>query len=128
VNSAKAGADMIVAMSSELIFDFLGVRLNSDLALGKTITVNLAFPDKNETFLLELKNAHLNNIEGIQSENADVSVTMNRSDLNLMLMKVKSFPELVQSGAVQFDGDLNAFVSILQMLEEFPFWFNIATP
>jgi alkyl sulfatase BDS1-like metallo-beta-lactamase superfamily hydrolase len=128
VNSAKAGADMIVAMSSELIFDFLGVRLNSDLALGKTITVNVVFPDKDETFLLELKNAHLNNIEGVQSENADVTVTMNRSDLNLMLMKVKSFPELVQSGAVQFDGDLNAFVSILQMLEEFPFWFNIATP
>jgi alkyl sulfatase BDS1-like metallo-beta-lactamase superfamily hydrolase len=128
VNSAKAGADMIVAMSSELIFDFLGVRLNSDLALGKTITVNVVFPDKDETFLLELKNAHLNNIEGVQSENADVTITMNRSDLNLMLMKVKSFPELVQSGAVQFDGDLNAFVSILQMLEEFPFWFNIATP
>lgn len=128
VNSAKAGADMIVAMSSELIFDFLGVRLNSDLALGKTITVNVVFPDKDETFLLELKNAHLNNIAGIQSENADVTVTMNRSDLNLMLMKVKSFPELVQSGAVQFDGDLNAFIAILQMLEEFPFWFNIATP
>jgi alkyl sulfatase BDS1-like metallo-beta-lactamase superfamily hydrolase len=35
---------------------------------------------------------------------------------------------LVQSGGIKFDGDINAFVSILQMLEEFPFWFNIVTP
>ncbi len=32
---------------------------------------------------------------------------------------------LVQSGGITFDGDINAFVSILQMLEEFPFGFNI---
>jgi len=86
------------------------------------------FPDKDEKFLLELKNAHLNNIQGIQSGSADVTIVMNRSDLNLMLMKVKSFPELLDSGAIKFDGDINAFVSILQMLEEFPFWFNIVTP
>jgi len=128
INTAKAGPDMIVAMSSELIFDFLGVRLNTELALGKTLMINIRFPDKDETFLLELKNAHLNNIQGIQSQSADVTVTMNRSDLNLMLMKVKSFPELVKSGAIQFDGDITAFTSILQMLEEFPFWFNIVTP
>jgi alkyl sulfatase BDS1-like metallo-beta-lactamase superfamily hydrolase len=41
---------------------------------------------------------------------------------------VKSFPELMKIGAIKFDGDINAFVSILQMLEGFPFWFNIVTP
>jgi len=128
INAAKVGPDLIVAMSSELIFDFLGVRLNSELAIEKTITINIVFPDKDEKFLLELKNAHLNNIQGIQSGSADVTIVMNRSDLNLMLMKVKSFPELLDSGAIKFDGDINAFVSILQMLEEFPFWFNIVTP
>jgi len=128
LNAAKIGPDLIVAMSSELIFDFLGVRLNSELAIGKTLTINIVFPDKDEKFLLELNNAHLNNIEGIQSASADVTIVINRSDLNLMLMKVKSFPELMKSGAIKFDGDINAFVSILQMLEEFPFWFNIVTP
>lgn len=128
INAVKVGSDLIVAMSSELIFDFLGVRLNSELAIGKTITINIVFPDKNEKFLLELKNAHLNNIQGIQSDSPDVSIVMNRSDLNLMLMKVKSFPELLDSGAIEFDGNINAFVSILKMLEEFPFWFNIVTP
>lgn len=128
INSAKAGADMIVAMSSELIFDFLGVRLNSELALGKNITINMVFPDRNETFLLELNNAHLNNIQGVQLDTADATIVMNRSDLNLMLMRVKSFEDLVKIGAIEIDGDINALVSILQMLEEFPFWFNIATP
>jgi alkyl sulfatase BDS1-like metallo-beta-lactamase superfamily hydrolase len=128
INAVKVGSNLIIAMSSELIFDFLGVRLNSELAIGKTITINIVFPDKNEKFLLELKNAHLNNIQGIQSDSPDVTIVMNRSDLNLMLMKVKSFPELLDSGAIEFDGNINAFVSILKMLEEFPFWFNIVTP
>jgi alkyl sulfatase BDS1-like metallo-beta-lactamase superfamily hydrolase len=46
-----------------------------------------------------------------------------------MPMKVKTLPELLQSGAITFNGDITAFVSILQMLENFPFWFNnIVTP
>jgi alkyl sulfatase BDS1-like metallo-beta-lactamase superfamily hydrolase len=125
---AKVGPDIIAAMSSELIFDFLGVRLNSDKALGKHLKINIRFPDSDETFFLELKNAHLNNIQDVTAEDANVSIVLNRSDLNLMLTKSKSFPELMQSGALTFKGDINAFVSILQMLEDFPFWFNIATP
>ncbi|WP_412970812.1 alkyl/aryl-sulfatase [Glaciecola sp. MF2-115] len=128
IDATKVGPDIIAAMSSELIFDYLGVRLDTKKALGKHLKINISFPDNRESFFLELKNAHLNNIEGIKAENAHVSVVMNRSDLNLMLIKAKSFPELVESGAIAFEGDIKAFASILQMLEDFPFWFNISTP
>jgi len=126
--ATKPGPDLIKAMSSGLIFDFLGVRLDSNKAQGKQLTINVMFPDRNQTFLLELNNSHLNNIEGVQSSAADVTVTVNRSDFDLMLLKQKSFKQLSQSGAMTFDGDAKAFVSLLMMLEEFPFWFNIVTP
>ena len=128
VDVVKPGPDMIAAMDTGLIFDFLGVRLNAQKALGKSLKVNMHFPDRNELYLLELENAHLNNIEGIQSPKADVTVTMNRSDLNLMLMKVKSMSDLIKEEKVSFDGDRMAFLSILQMTEEFPFWFDIVSP
>lgn len=96
--------------------------------MEKPLPSILCTPDKDEKFLLELKNTHLNNIQGIQPDRADVTIVMNRSDLNLILMKVKSFPELVQNDGIKLDGDINPFLSILQMLEEFPFWFDIVTP
>lgn len=126
--ATRAGPDFISAMSTELMFDFAGVKLNAQKAEGKSLTINFVLPDRDETYLLELENSHLNNIAGVQSDEADVTVTINRTDLDLLFMQQKGFQELVQSGAMKLSGDPQAFVQLMQMLEDFPFWFNIATP
>ncbi len=126
--ATKAGPDMIKAMSSELIFDFLGVRLNTEKALAHHFKINFIFPDRNEKFLLELNNAHLNNIENIQDKQADLTVTINRKDFNLLLLKQQSFEQLLKSGAMKFDGNGKVFGQLLMMMDEFTFWFNIVTP
>jgi len=126
--ATKAGPDLIRAMSTELVFDFLGVRLNTDKALGKHLRINIVLPDRQEKFLLELKNDHLNNIKDVQMTEADVTVTMNRKDFDLMLLKQKSFPELVKTGAIKLEGNGKVFGQLLMMMDEFPFWFNITTP
>jgi len=126
--ATKAGPDLIKAMSTELIFDFLGVRLNTDKALDKSFSINMILPDINETFLLELKNAHLNNIANVTSQKADVSVTINRKDLNLLLLKQVSFQQLLKNGAMKTNGDPMIFGQLLTMMDDFPFWFNIITP
>ncbi|AOW76606.1 hypothetical protein A3Q34_06890 [Colwellia sp. PAMC 20917] len=126
--ATKAGPDMIKSMSSELIFDFLGVRLNTDKALAHHFKINFVFPDRNEKFLVELSNAHLNNIENIQAAQADLTVTINRKDLNLLLLKQQSFGQLVKSGKMKLDGNGKVFGQLLMMMDDFPFWFNIATP
>jgi len=58
-------------MSRGLIFGFLGVRLDVKQAQGKKLTINIVFPDRNEKFLLELNNSHLNNIQDMQARNPD---------------------------------------------------------
>jgi alkyl sulfatase BDS1-like metallo-beta-lactamase superfamily hydrolase len=126
--ATKGGPDMIKAMNSELIFDYLGVRLNSDKALAHQFKINVVLPDRNEKFLLELKNAHLNNIENVQDKKADLTVTINRKDLNFLLLKQVSFQQLVESGKVQLDGNGQVFGQLLMMMDEFPFWFNVVTP
>lgn len=126
--ATKAGPDMIKAMSSELIFDYLGVRLNTEQALPHQFKINVIFPDRKEKFLLELKNAHLNNIENVQDKHADLTVTMDRKDLNLLLLKQQSFQQLAQSGKIQLEGNAQVFGQLLMMMDEFPFWFNIVTP
>lgn len=126
--ATKAGPDIIKAMNSELIFDFLGVRLNTEKAIAHHFKINFVFPDRNEKFLLELSNAHLNNIENIQDKHADLTVTINRKDLDLLLLKQQSFQQLQKSGAMKLDGNGKVFGQLLMMMDEFSFWFNIVTP
>ncbi|MFQ3191582.1 MAG: alkyl sulfatase BDS1-like metallo-beta-lactamase superfamily hydrolase [Paraglaciecola sp.] len=126
--STQAGPEMIQAMSSEMLFNLLGVKLNIAKALNKALKINIIIPDRQEKFALELKNSHLNNIQAQQFEDPIVTVTINRRDLDQVLMKTKTFKQLIASNQITFDGDANAFFGLMQMMEDFPFWFNIATP
>jgi len=126
--ATRVGPDFVSAMSTDLIFDYLGVRLNAEKAEGKKLTLNFVFPDRDEHYLLELENSHLNNIKGQQSDNADVTITINRSDMDKMLIKQQSFQQLLQDGKVKTQGNIQAFGQLMGMMDEFPFWFKIATP
>jgi alkyl sulfatase BDS1-like metallo-beta-lactamase superfamily hydrolase len=126
--ATKAGPDMIKAMSSELIFDFLGVRLNTEQAIEHNFKINFIFPDRNEKFLVQLSNAHLNNIENIQDKHADLTVTINRADLDLLLLQQQSFEQLLTSEKVHLKGNGKVLAQLLMMMDSFPFWFNIVTP
>ncbi|MDF5977482.1 alkyl sulfatase C-terminal domain-containing protein [Pseudomonas aeruginosa] len=46
------------------------MRLDAGAAEGKALSINLRLPDIGENYLLELKNSHLNNLRGVQSEDA----------------------------------------------------------
>jgi alkyl sulfatase BDS1-like metallo-beta-lactamase superfamily hydrolase len=124
----KAGPDIIQAMSSEMIFNLLGVKLDAKKALNQHIKINFVFPDTQEKFAVELKNVHLNNIDNVQFDEPNVTVTIARKHLDLVLMKQVSFKQLMAENKVKFEGDPNAFFGLMMMMEEFPFWFNIATP
>jgi alkyl sulfatase BDS1-like metallo-beta-lactamase superfamily hydrolase len=127
-NTARLGPDMISAISTELLFDYLGVKLNAKKALNQRFSINLIVPDRNEKLLIELDNSHLNNIVGVQSVKADLTITINRKDFDLMLMKQVSYQALIKSGAVKIKGNGKVFGQLFMMLDEFPIWFNIVTP
>ena len=77
---------MIQAMTTELWLDFLAIRLDSKKAAGKQFVINLSTPDNGEKFVVELSNATLTSIEGFQADDADLSITINRSNLVLTMM------------------------------------------
>ena len=99
------GPDVVRAMSTELWLDFLGISLDPKRAEGLQFTINLVTPDNGEKYLIELSNATLTNIEGQQAKNPDLSITINRADLNLVMMGVNSFDDLLKNGKATFDGD-----------------------
>jgi alkyl sulfatase BDS1-like metallo-beta-lactamase superfamily hydrolase len=83
-------------MGTGIWLDFLGVKLNSKKAEGINFKMNLITPDNNEKFLIEMSNSTLSNVEGFTAKDANLTLTLNRSDLNLAMMGVKSLEDLIQ--------------------------------
>ncbi|MBG6289342.1 alkyl/aryl-sulfatase [Pseudomonas nitroreducens] len=120
--------DALAAMDTGLLFDYLGVRMNAQKAEGEDFSINLVLPDKNEQYLLELKNSHLNNIKGVQSENAGQTVTIDRADLNRLMLKEVSPVRLVFEGKLKSSGNPLLLAKLFGLLDDFNFWFDIVTP
>lgn len=114
-----SSGDVMRAMSTELFLNFLGIRLDSSKAEGKRFTINLKTPDTGEEFIVELENATLTNTPGYQAETADLTLTINRTNLEETLLGTKSFEEHLSAGSAQFEGDPTILKQIGDMLVDF---------
>ncbi len=115
----STGPDVIRAMSTENFLDFLGISVDPKKAGGLRFTINLITPDKNEKFLVEMSNATLTNIKGVQAKQPDLTITVNRSDLDWVMMGQKTFDDLIAAGKASFDGDRKPFDQLRSMLVKF---------
>jgi alkyl sulfatase BDS1-like metallo-beta-lactamase superfamily hydrolase len=117
--------DTVKAMSTDLLLDFLGIRLDSRKAEGMAFVVNLMTPDNGEQFIIEMSNSTLTNSKGFQSPNADLSIVINRSDLEVIMSGLSTFHDLAGEGKVQLDGDAAIIQTLQDVLVEFSSNFEI---
>ncbi|MFN8151689.1 MAG: alkyl sulfatase dimerization domain-containing protein [Solirubrobacterales bacterium] len=122
-----ASADNVKAMSMELFIDYLGVRLNGARAGDKRLTLALGMPDKDEEWTLMVRHGALSHRTGLAPD-ADVTVIINRSDFDKVMLGISSLPDLIGAGEAKLDGDPQALVEFIGLLDEFEFWFDIVTP
>jgi alkyl sulfatase BDS1-like metallo-beta-lactamase superfamily hydrolase len=115
----STGPDVVRAMTTGHYLDFLGISMDPKKAEGLHYTVNLVTPDNGEKYIIELSNATLTNIEGFQSPKADLTLTVNRADLNRVMMGVASFDQLAQEGKARFDGDRTVIAKLRDLMVTF---------
>jgi alkyl sulfatase BDS1-like metallo-beta-lactamase superfamily hydrolase len=123
----SSNADTLKAVSNDLFFDFLGVRLDAAKAEGKKMVINWNFTDSNQQFVLTLENSALTHIAG-QQPGADATVTLSRATLDAVTLKETSFPAAVLAGKVKIDGDRAKLGELLSMLDTFEPMFPIVEP
>jgi alkyl sulfatase BDS1-like metallo-beta-lactamase superfamily hydrolase len=121
----SSGPDVIRAMSTELFLDFVGIRMDSRKAAGMEFTINLVTPDNGEKFVIELSSATLTNIEGYQAEDADLTVTIDRADLELTMMGKKTLMAQIDDGTAKIRGDKGVLKQLASTLVEFELGFEI---
>ena len=74
-------------------------------AEGLHSTINPAMPDNGGTYIVELSDATLTNIEVFQDPKADLTITVNRADLNRVIMRVATLEQREREGKAQLAGD-----------------------
>ncbi|HRI18036.1 MAG TPA: alkyl sulfatase dimerization domain-containing protein [Burkholderiaceae bacterium] len=121
----SSGPDVVRAMSTEMWLDFLGISMDPKRAEGMRLAINLVTPDNGEKYLVELSNATLTNIKGQQAKNPDLTITINRSELNLVMMGVSTFDKLLEAGKAKFEGDRKAFDQLRSLMVPFTPTFEI---
>jgi alkyl sulfatase BDS1-like metallo-beta-lactamase superfamily hydrolase len=120
-----SGPDMVSAMTTDLWLDFLGVRLNGEKAEGHQFVMNFVTPDNGERFVVELSNGTLTNIKGQKAANPNLTITINRSDLEIVMMGQETFDEQIVSGKATLEGDRSPYEALKDMLEQFSMGFEI---
>jgi alkyl sulfatase BDS1-like metallo-beta-lactamase superfamily hydrolase len=124
---SSASADVVRAMSVELFFDYLGVRLNGPKAAEKDLTLGLHFPDLDEAWTLLVRNGTLSHRPGA-ADGTDVQLKMTRTDLNEVILGSATVADLIASGKAEIAGDASVLQQFVGLLDTFEFWFNIVTP
>ena len=114
-----SGPDMIRGMPTELWLNSLAIAMDSKKVAGKKSIINLNTPDNGEKFVVELSNSALTNIKGQQSKNPDLTITLNRADLNLVMGGTKTFDQLIQEGKAKFEGKREVFDDLRSSLTTF---------
>ncbi|PCJ28273.1 MAG: hypothetical protein COA96_01855 [SAR86 cluster bacterium] len=107
------------AMTTTQWWDAVATRVDSTRADGTDFTINFNSPDTGQKFVVEMSSGTLTNIEGYVAENPDVSITMNRSDLETVIMGQATLGTQLQAGIGSVTGNVAVLAQLASVLVEF---------
>ena len=123
-----ASPDTVRAMSLDMFFDYLAVRLNGPKSGDAKAVLNFDFGDTGGKYKVELENGVLNHTANAEASNADTTITLSRDTLNNLILKQTTLEKAIAAGDVKITGSSDKLKEVLGYLDNFEFWFNIVTP
>ena len=115
----STGPDLVRALSTLQFLDYLGIRLDSSKVGDAAFVMNLVTPDNGETFVVEVSNGTLTSLQGFLAEQPDLTITINRSDLENAMIGVVPLAQQVADGTAVLEGDPSPLMVLAGALTEF---------
>jgi alkyl sulfatase BDS1-like metallo-beta-lactamase superfamily hydrolase len=113
------------AMTTTQWWDAVATRVDSSLADGTNFTMNFSSPDTQQNFVVEMSGGTLSNIEGYLSDDADVTITMNRGDLEAVIMGQETLASQLQAGVGTVTGNQAVLLQLASVLVTFNSSFEV---
>jgi alkyl sulfatase BDS1-like metallo-beta-lactamase superfamily hydrolase len=121
----STGPDIVRAMTTGLFLDFVGIRMDARKAEGMEFKINFVTPDNDEEFVVEMSNGALTNIEGYQAADADLTITINRSDLETVMMGGAKLDDQIENGKAKLEGNRDVYEQLKSTLIQFELGFEM---
>jgi alkyl sulfatase BDS1-like metallo-beta-lactamase superfamily hydrolase len=124
----RSSGDMVAAMTDEMFFDYLAVRIDGLKAQTLDARIAWNFSDTQRNYALTLKHGALTCSTVPHALPPHVTVTMTRDTLNRILTGETGFADAIRDGGIHLDGDAATFTTMLGMLDTFKSNFNVVEP
>ncbi|WP_101674654.1 alkyl/aryl-sulfatase [Alloalcanivorax mobilis] len=120
--------DLVRALTPDLFFSFLAVRLNTEKAARHPMTLNWRFPDLDRDFALTVRNGVLTHLADRRHPQADADLSMDKATLDRVGVGELTIPEAIEQGLMTMQGDNGKAATLFSLLDQFEPSFNIVTP
>ena len=127
-NPLGSAGGVIDALTVEMLFDAIGVRLDGEALAGVRLSINWRFTDIGEDHVLGLANSALHHVAGRHDPDAAVTLTMPKSLLAQVMLGRTDLTAAVADGTITIDGDADALTTLFGAIEQPAGNFNIVTP
>ena len=120
--------DLLGAVATDTLFDYMAVRLAAERAVGKRWRINWTLAERNECVCQTLCNETLTQLMGKTAPAAEASVATSRETLIHLLLRRVDVAEAKDAGALSITGDETIVVELFELLDDFTMQFDIVTP
>jgi alkyl sulfatase BDS1-like metallo-beta-lactamase superfamily hydrolase len=126
VSTVKAGSpDFVRGTTTELFLNYLGIQMDSRKAEGMKFKINLVTPDNGEKFVVEMSNATLTTLAGYQAKDADLTLTIDRRELEDVMIGTAKLGDKVAAGKAKMVGNPQVLAQLGSTMVRFDNWFEV---
>ncbi len=127
-SSEIRGQGLAAALTVELMFDVLAIRLKAEEVAGVAVQTNWHFTDIDERWVLELSNRALHATRYARDRRADVEVVTTAATLRNVFGGRVTLLEAIADGSIGITGNNASLMSIFAQLDTFTTGFAIVEP
>jgi alkyl sulfatase BDS1-like metallo-beta-lactamase superfamily hydrolase len=120
--------EMLRAMPIDLMFDYLGTRVDGPRAGTANIVINWRFTDTGESLASTLEHGALTSITGKTAPNAVATVTIMRAAFEMIIVGQRTLADAMTHHEITTSGDAKALSDLLALLVDFEPGFPIVEP
>jgi len=121
------GKDSVRAMTTEMLLDLMGVRLNGPAAADIELRLDLEV-DAEEHWAVGVSRGAIHASSGRHHVAADVRIIASHDALAALVSGAATLDALLDAGSLSLDGDESALRSVLERLDSFTMGFEIVLP
>ncbi|MFB7199704.1 alkyl/aryl-sulfatase [Streptomyces sp. NPDC056240] len=125
--TVSASADVISALTPEMLFDTIAIQVNGPQAWDEKLTIDIIVTDANKQYRLRLANGALTYSAAPQNGDADVTLTTTARTLPALATGKLTADALAKAG-IEVTGDASALSRLTAVLDPGDPDFSIVTP